>query len=204
MRGGDFTPGRYLKPGYVITSRGCPNKCWFCTVWQRDGGIRELPITDGWNVLDDNILACSDEHIKAVFAMLKQQKHPVEFTGGLEAARLLPWHVDLLADLRPAQMFFAYDTPDDYEPLYCAGRMLLSAGFKPNERTRCYVLIGYPRDTLSAAEHRLVETWNAGFLPCAMLWSDDKRNPDRDWRKLQRLWARPAATRMMMRERIPT
>jgi hypothetical protein len=27
---GDFEPGRYLKHGYVITSRGCPNHCWFC------------------------------------------------------------------------------------------------------------------------------------------------------------------------------
>lgn len=30
MAGGNFTPGMYLKPGYVITSRGCPNHCWFC------------------------------------------------------------------------------------------------------------------------------------------------------------------------------
>ncbi len=28
--GRDFTPGMYLKQGYVMTSRGCPNKCWFC------------------------------------------------------------------------------------------------------------------------------------------------------------------------------
>lgn len=25
--GGEFIPGRYLKKGYVITSRGCPNSC---------------------------------------------------------------------------------------------------------------------------------------------------------------------------------
>ena len=70
MPGDDFTPGMYLKKGYVITSRGCPNRCWFCSVWKREGNIRELPITEGWNVLDDNLLACSDDHIKAVFKML--------------------------------------------------------------------------------------------------------------------------------------
>ena len=32
-RGKIFEPGKYLKPGYVITSRGCNNKCWFCSVW---------------------------------------------------------------------------------------------------------------------------------------------------------------------------
>jgi hypothetical protein len=71
--GGDFTPGMYLKRGYVMTSRGCPNNCWFCDVHKREGGIRELPITDGWNLLDSNILACSTSHIKAVFEMMKRQ-----------------------------------------------------------------------------------------------------------------------------------
>ena len=53
--GDDFTPGQYLKLGYVITSRGCPNHCWFCSVWKREGPtVRELPIKDGWNIQDDN------------------------------------------------------------------------------------------------------------------------------------------------------
>ena len=43
-RGGDFVAGRYLKDGYVITSRGCPNRCWFCSVWRREGNLRELPL----------------------------------------------------------------------------------------------------------------------------------------------------------------
>lgn len=69
-RGGDFIPGLYLKPGYIITSRGCPNRCWFCSVPKRDGPLRELPIHEGCNVLDDNLLACSENHIRAVFTML--------------------------------------------------------------------------------------------------------------------------------------
>lgn len=53
--GGEFVPGMYMKKGYVITSRGCPNRCWFCTVPKREGGkLRELPVTDGWIVTDDN------------------------------------------------------------------------------------------------------------------------------------------------------
>ena len=100
--GGDFTPGMYLKRGYVITSRGCPNHCWFCAVPKREGELRELPITEGYNVLDDNLLACSEPHIRAVFAMLHRQKFGrPEFTGGLESARLRDWHVDLLSDLHP-------------------------------------------------------------------------------------------------------
>ena len=69
-----FVPGMYVKKGCVITSRGCPNKCWFCSVWRINGDIRELPIAEGHNVLDSNLLACSENHIRAVFAMLKRQK----------------------------------------------------------------------------------------------------------------------------------
>lgn len=192
-RGDLFVPGAYVKPGYVITSRGCPNRCWFCSVWKRDGGIRELPIRDGWNVLDDNLLACSPKHVRAVFDMLRRQPERVEFTGGLEAARLEEWHVEALWALKPKQMFFAYDTSDDLAPLRRAGRMLLDRGWTTSShRLRCYVLVGYPRDTLEAAERRLREAIDAGFLPMAMLWrgSDGRTAPP--WRAFQRSWARPA------------
>lgn len=200
--GEDFVPGMYVKKGYVLTSRGCPNRCWFCQVWRREGAkIRELPITEGWNLLDDNLLACSDSHIKAVFAMLNEQKHvyhKTEFTGGLEAARLLPWHVEELVRLKPRQMFFAYDTPDDLEPLVTAGKMLISAGISKSG-LRAYVLCGYQKDTFEAAEKRMRETIAAGFMPMAMLYRDTEGKRDRQWMKWQRQWARPAIMRSQMK-----
>lgn len=197
MRGEEFTPGRYIKRGYVITSRGCPRRCWFCSVWKRDGSTRELPIHDGWNVLDDNLLACSDAHVEAVFDMLRRQKRRVEFTGGLEALSLTDWHVGLLASLKPRpNCFFAYDPGDDYGVILDAGRRLLAAGFtRASHRLRCYVLIGYPKDTFDAAETRLKQAIAAGFTPMAMLWRPDKQTkwaPGPEWRGFQRRWARPA------------
>lgn len=197
-RSSDFVPGLYVKKGYVISSRGCPNKCWFCSVWRREGQkIRELPITEGYNLLDDNILACSDDHIKRVFAMLqagkKNYKKRIEFTGGLEAARLKQWHVDALRELRPKQLFFAYDTPDDLEPLRVAGKMLLDAGWTTASHTlRAYVLCGYPRDTFEAATKRMHETTEAGFMPMAMFYRDKTGKRDPEWMRWQRQWARPA------------
>lgn len=191
--GEDFVPGMYVREGAVITSRGCPNNCWFCSVWKREtSGIIELPIVDGTNILDDNILACSDQHIHSVFSMLMRQHGRVEFTGGLEAKLLLPWHVDLLSKLRPAQMFFAFDTPDDEEPLRSASSMLLEAGFN-RQSMRCYCLIGYPKDTLDEAEKRLQLCLKLGFFPMAMLWRNEKEGVVlSEWKKLQREWARPA------------
>jgi hypothetical protein len=194
--GGDFVPGMYLKQGYVITSRGCRNRCWFCSVWRREGGaIRELPVTEGWNVLDDNLLACSEQHVRGVFTMLSKQKRRPVFTGGLEAAILKPWHVGELARLKPAEMFFAYDTPDDREPLFEAGKLLRAAGFGIFHPLRCYVLIGYPGDTFDKAEARFFDCVRAGFMPMAMLYRDQKGDRDPVWAKFARPWIRPAIIR---------
>jgi len=188
---GEFIPGKYLKMGYVITSRGCPNKCWFCSVWKRENGVKELPITEGWNVLDDNLLACSEQHIRSVFQMLKKQPQKAQFTGGFEAARLTDWQIDLLVDLQPKQMFFAYDTDDDRDPLFDVSRRLHNAGFN-RQKLRCYVLIGYPGDTIQEAISRLTFVKNLGICPMAMAWRDKTGKVDVNWSRLQREWARPA------------
>jgi hypothetical protein len=197
--GQDFIPGRYIKPGYTFTSRGCPRRCWFCSVWKRDPVPRLLPIQDGWNILDDNLLACPRPHVEAVFAMLRRQGRRVEFTGGLEALALEDYQVGLLADLKPRpNCFFAYDPGDAFETLQSAGRRLLAAGFTArSHRLRCYVLIGFPKDTFDAAEKRLRAIASVGFTPMAMLWrpetaTAEKWMPGPEWRGLQRRWARPA------------
>jgi len=189
---GDFVAGMYLKQGYTITSRGCNNKCWFCKVPNFEGSLRELPIQAGHNILDSNILACSENHIKAVFEMLKSQPEKPIFTGGLESRLLKPWHVDLLRVSKTKRMYFAYDTPDDLEPLIHAGKLLRDGGItKASNRARCYVLIGYPNDTMEQAEKRLFDTWRAGFFPYGMLFRNEKGEVQDDWKQFQRLWVRP-------------
>ena len=195
----EFIPGRYIKPGYTITSRGCPRRCWFCGVWKKWPEANVLPIHDGWNVLDDNLLACPRDHVEAVFAMLRRQRRRVEFTGGLEALALQDYQVDLLASLEPRpSMFFAYDPGDAFETLESAARRLIQAGFTPaSHRMRAYVLIGYPKDTFGLAEARLTQMLSIGFTPMAMLWlpetpSQEKYRPTPEWRSFQRRWARPA------------
>ncbi len=206
--GAEFVPGRYVREGYLFTSRGCPRRCWFCSVHLRDPEARLLPIQDGWNILDDNLLACPRHHVEAVFAMLRRQKRRVCFTGGLEARSLEDYQVGLLADLKPAPaMFWAYDPGDAYETLASASRRLIAAGFRPSShRLQCYVLIGYSypndpthriRDTFDKAEKRLNDMKALGFTPYAMLYrpeGDGSENwrPDPEWKTFQRAWMRPA------------
>lgn len=197
--GQEFVPGRYVKHGYTFTSRGCPRRCWFCSVWKRDPIPRLLPIQDGWNILDDNLLACPEPHVRAVFAMLARQGRQIEFTGGLEAAALQDYQVGLLVDMKPRpNCFFAYDPGDPFETLKAAADRLISGGFTArSHRLRTYVLIGYPKDTFALAEVRLNQMLSIGFTPHAMLWSPEtasaeKYRPGPEWRRFQRMWARPA------------
>jgi hypothetical protein len=196
QRGEFFEPGKYLRRGYTITSRGCPRDCWFCRVPKVEGRLRELPIVPGWKVQDDNLLATSRAHFSSVVNMLKEQPEPAEFTGGLEALLLEDWHVEGLASLSPKPTcFFAYDPGDKLETLEIAAKKMLSAGFTTaGHRLRCYVLIGWPADKIEDAEHRLRQMLAIGFTPMAMLWRNPRSGlPIADeWRRFQREWARPA------------
>lgn len=190
--GGEFTPGMYIKEGYIITSRGCPNHCWFCAVPKRESnGLHELEIKDGYNILDDNLLACSEKHIRAVFEMLKRQKEKAKFTGGLEAKLLRDWHCELLSGIKFERLFFAYDTPDDYEPLVAASKLLSEHNLLHMRAVSVYCLCGWPTDTMEAAEARFIQILKLGMCPYAMLWRDQKGETNKDWRRFQREWVAP-------------
>jgi hypothetical protein len=146
QRGEEFVPGKYLKEGYVITSRGCNGCCWFCGVPAREGPVRELSIREGSNILDDNLLACSEPHIRKVFEMLEGQKklkRRTFFTGGLEAALIREWHIELLKQLRPKEIFFGCDTEEKFFHLRKAVKLFKEADYFSHNTLRAYVLIGY-------------------------------------------------------------
>jgi hypothetical protein len=75
---------------------------------------------------------------------------------------------------------------------------MLEAGFtRQSHRLRCYVLIGYPKDTFALAEERLQRIRALGFTPMAMLWrpenpAQERHSPPPEWKPFQRRWARPA------------
>jgi len=197
--GGEFVSGRYLKPGCVITSRGCINHCSYCMAQKREGYIRTLPIPEGFNIMDNNILATPIEHFESVIEMLRKQKQKAIFTGGLEAGLLTQWHADQLRSTMPERLYFANDRPGDLEKLQSASAKMFNAGFT-KRHLYCYVLIGYKNDTVPEAEKRLIATWEAGFMPYAMLFRNEQGETRYvEWKRFQRLWTRPAIVRNRMK-----
>lgn len=190
-RMGDFTPGMYLRDGLIFTSRGCTKDCWFCTVPRcARGKIRELPVVDGWNIMDDNILGTSDAHFTDVIEMLKRQDRRAVFSGGLEPSLMRSFHAELLKSINPMTMYTAYDTKDDYEPIRQMARILWDAGFTPtSHQVKCYCLCGYDGDSFETAEKRMEQIMDVGFLPFAMLYRDESGRVDVEWKRFQREWA---------------
>ena len=193
--GGEFTPGMYVKKGIVFTSRGCPNGCDFCLVPEREGCIRELEVKDGHIVQDNNLLACSVNHLSKVFRMLQQQKKPATFAGGLEPGRVTVGVVDALRGLRIREIFLAFDSWGKEKAFTRSMRLLKDF---PRNKLRTFVLIG--RDGIERDEARLIRAWELGALPFAQLYqpATGRIEYSREYRDLARNWSRPAIMKTIM------
>jgi hypothetical protein len=193
-KAGDFAPGMYVKTGMTITSRGCIRRCPFCFVFRREGALRLLPIHPGWDILDNNLLACPREHIEAVLNMLEVQPRAARFTGGIDARLCRPWFAKRLGQMRVQILYTAYDVPGARPHVERTVRMLRDAGLSQRQ-VGCYVLIGQDGDTMEHATARLEWVFHTGGTPFAMFYrpADDMRfTIPPTWRSFVRKWNRPA------------
>jgi len=193
----EFTPGMYVKQGVTITSRGCNNQCPWCLVPEREGKLREVEIHPGNNIIDNNLLQCSRAHIAQVFDMLRSQ-HQIILSGGLDARLITTSIADDLRSLRVKRMFLACDTKEALTPLRLARHYL--DGFR-RDQLRCFVLLCFRNESISEAEERLRDVWHLGFEPFAMLYQPPDRyiHYSKEWRKLSKIWTRPARMKAVMR-----
>jgi len=191
----DFIPGRYVAPGIIFTTRGCPNKCHWptgrCLVPDLEGSFRELPITPGNIVQDNNILAASESHWNKLVAMLRKQKR-VFFKGGLEARRLTDKKIDDLRSLSIKSLYLACDTPHALPAIITAIKRLSKVGFT-NNHIYVYALCG---NDMEEERARMEQICLAGGTPFAQLYqppADNKKIYPSEWIKFANFWSRPAS-----------
>lgn len=189
--GDEFVPGRFLKEGITITSRGCPKNCPWCFVPKREGKLRELQIQPGYIIQDNNLLACSRGHIERVFEMLVGQKKAAVFSGGLDIDFMQPWHIELLKSIRIGKsgLWVACDQAEDIKRLDKAADLL---GDFDIEKKRCYVLVGMDGETQDQAKARCVAVLQKGFLPFAQLYRGETAEQSRgQWHDFCGFWSQP-------------
>jgi hypothetical protein len=131
--------------GYL--TRGCPNRCRWCVVPQKEGGIR--PYADWRRVvrqdtkklvlMDNNILAC--EYGIAQLAELSETDYKIDLNQGMDARLVTAPVADILARLHWMKYIrFSCDQIPQIEAIENATALLLERGIRPY-RLFVYLLV---------------------------------------------------------------
>lgn len=198
----EFTPGMYVRKGITFTSRGCNNNCPWCGVRQMEGELREIPITPGNIIQDNNFLQCSRAHQDKVFDMLRTQKN-ISFRGGLQTDLIDDRFVEAVRGLRIGELWLACDTDAQLPAFRKACEKLVKAGFTQHQ-IKCYSLIGHD---MEAEEQRNREIFLCGAMPFSQLerdFTNTKTEYSAAWKAFERTWQRPAVAVAHMREVLGT
>jgi hypothetical protein len=199
---GDFTPGLYVKRGINFTSRGCNNRCPWCLVPKMEGKIRLLKIQPGNVIQDNNFLQTGRDHMARVFEMLRHERYPARFAGGLDPELVDDWVAEELRSLRIDEVFLSADSYAGLQGLKKAAEKLSFLSDK-SKRLRCYVLCAYGSDTPAKAEGRLWQVVKAGCTPFAQLYQPPDKFVEysQEWQDLARKFMRPAIVAALKRKR---
>jgi hypothetical protein len=161
-----------VKYSLGYTSRGCPRKCGFCIVPDKEGGIRDYqPVRQFHDpshkrviLLDNNFLASPkwSENL----AYITEQHLGVNFTQGLDLRLVNEETAVKLKETRFYDMkfghrvlSFAFDSSTYTDAVRKGLQTLLDAGFKPHQ-LQVYVLVGYD------------ETFEQELARCELLWNE--------------------------------
>lgn len=132
---------------YGYTSRGCPRRCPWCSVWKREGKFRPVhKLLDLWDgsskditLLDNNILA-DDYHFHQVCWDAYRHGIRLHFYQGLDYRFINLSVANSLAMIRHRRYRFSFDEPKNFEKVDEAITWLSRAGISLSQ---WFVLVGY-------------------------------------------------------------
>ena len=130
-------PGVADNMAYGFLTRGCPNRCRWCIVPQKEGGIRPYMDVDDIAVagrdylilMDNNILACG--YGLAQIEKIVRRKYHVDFNQALDARLVTPEVARMLAKVTwMKRIRFGCDTPKQIDFCERAIGLIRSAGYR--------------------------------------------------------------------------
>lgn len=189
----------YPKCDYAIgfLTRGCPNKCAWCVVPKKEGGIRpystyeqiKRPDSNKIVFMDNNVLACP--HGLSEIERLGKTKIKVDFNQGLDARLITPEIGMLLGKLKWSPYIrLACDQMSQIKFIATAHEYLLAGGV-PKSKFFCYVLV----KEIPSALVRVEFLRAMGIDPFAQPYRDFENNiePTKEQRDFAR-WVNHKAT----------
>jgi len=158
---------------YVFTSRGCVNRCKYCSVWRIE---KERWINDKWKdhidhnrpnimISDNNLSAVTFEHITEVINFVVKSKKKVLFDNGFDCKYITEEMAEQLARVKYVRsgMRLAFDRIEEDGIFQKAVKMLKKAGI-PANAIMAYVLFNFT-DRPQDADYRTRECANLGIRP---------------------------------------
>jgi len=145
----DYSLYPFIDFAIGFTTRGCPRKCPFCIVPEKEGKIRVVgDIYSFWKgqerirLLDNNLTAAPMEHFRGVMKQLRGTKAKVDISQGLDMRLLTEEHLEALKGVRMwKRLHFAWDRMKD-ESAIRKGLELATKYYHP-DRITIYMLVGF-------------------------------------------------------------
>ena len=159
---------------WVMTSRGCPNKCPYCIV----NKIEDTRLIPKWETMlsgraivsldDNNLTATPRDHWRHVLQTLSERNVRVSFGNGLDCHRIDEEFATLIGRCRitSSGLRMAFDREGDRGSFGKAVRLLRDAGV-PKSSFQSYVLFNF-NDTPAQADARCREVQQLGVVPYPM------------------------------------
>lgn len=173
---------------YGFLTRGCPRKCSFCIVSQKEG-LKSIKVADlsdfhtGQKIiklLDPNLLACADR--EELLLQLAYSMTWINFTQGLDIRLIDKDIIDILNKIKTQIIHFAWDNPnEDLTPQF----ELFNRHTKLKHYTKkcVYILTNY-NSTHQQDLERVYHLKEMGYNPYIMIY--DKANAPLLTKRLQR------------------
>ena len=172
---------------YGFLTRGCPRKCPFCIVSEKEGteSIKVSNLSEFWRgqrnvkLLDPNLLAAPDA--EELLVQLQKSKAYVDFTQGLDIRLLDKDRAALIRSLRIQTIHFAWDNPQqDLTPAFANAKEWLRYN---SRKLSVYILTNY-NSSHDEDIYRVETLRKLGFDPYVMIY--EKETAPRETRLLQR------------------
>jgi len=158
---------------YIYTSRGCPNKCQYCSAWRIEP---EQYIIEHWRehihpnrsqvmINDNNLSSQSIDHIRSIFDYVRETGKKINLKNGFDCKYITDELAGMLGKMKFASrgMRLSFDRIEEDGVFQGAVQKLLKAGVS-RHNIMVYVLFNF-NERVSEAVYRANECVKLGIAP---------------------------------------